>query len=248
MGLFGKIFAKGKQRCEMREVAQAKEAERAAREQEKYGRMETEWEILKECEIAPYMEAPDYDLSALFPFDNREYVCLVPIKYERATGEVLEESHIYYADREAIDSFIPDVGALEALLGPDVLGLPALPTLQTRFNLLRSVPRPVDKRDLPENSVRLTLSPSTPTGKKARYPVTVSYNAYKRTHGPLDGSHGTVSYLVDGSIGKAELNYWHSHIHYGARFKLIDGKIALSVLTYCDNPSTCKKVELYRAR
>lgn len=246
MGLFGKIFEKGEQRREMREVARAKEIERAAREREERKRREIEWEILNEHEIAPYMEAPDYDLSTLFPFDNREYVCLVPIRYERVTGEILEESHIYYADRKAIDSFTPDVGALEALLEPDVLGLPALPTLQTRFNLLRSVTKPVDKCDLPENSVRLTLSPLTPTGKKARYPVTVRFNAYRQTRGPLDGSHGTVSYLRDGSIGKAQLNFWHGHVYYGARFKLIDGRIALSVLTYCDNPSTCKKVELYR--
>lgn len=247
MGLFGKIFAKGKQRREMREVAQAKEAERAAREREERRRREIEWEILNEYEIAPYMEAPDYDLSTLFPFDNREYVCLVPIRYERVTGEILEESHIYYADREAIDSFIPDVRALEALLEPDVLGLPALPALQTRFNLFRPVPSPVDKCDLPENSVRLTLSPLTPTGKKARYPVTVRFNAYRQARGPIDGSHGNVSYLRDGSIGKAQLNFWYGHVHYGAHFKLIDGRIALSVLTYCDNPSTGKKIELYRA-
>lgn len=55
-----------------------------------------------------------------------------------------------------------------------------------------------------------------------------------------------MSYLRDGSMGKAVIHYWRNHVYYGAYFKIIDGAIALNVLNYRATPND-DPVELYRA-
>ena len=96
---------------------------------------------------------------------------------------------------------------------------------------------------VPENRVMLSLHPLTKTGKNAKYPVEVFFNSYGKND---NGSHGTVSYLRDGSMGKAVIHYWRNHVYYGAYFKIIDGAIALNVLNYRATPND-DPVELYRA-
>lgn len=242
MGLFD-IFKKK----ELNNFIAQKENEERERQEEMERQFEEEWQILKDGEIAPYMEVPDYEFPDGFPYSNREYLCHVPVRFDRESGEVVEETHIYYGDRRAIDGFRPDVAMLEDMLRPENVGIPSLPELVSDFKLVKQPAKVAQIEDLPENCIRLMLRPFTPTGKNARYPMSIGFNAYKRSMPGGNGSHGTVSYLRDGSVGKAEIHFWRNHVHYGARYKLINGRIALNVLTYCDNLATGNKVELFRA-
>ena len=96
---------------------------------------------------------------------------------------------------------------------------------------------------VPENRVMLSLHPLTKTGKKRQVPGGGLLHSYGKND---NGSHGTVSYIRDGSIGKAVIHYWRNHVYYGAYFKIIDGAIALNVLNYRATPND-DPVELYRA-
>lgn len=251
MGLFGLFEKKDKsnraKKRAMKEFVEQKKREEALRNEEEIKRWKEERSILKEHEMPPFLAVPDYDLSAGFPFSSKEYVCFVSMAINRKNGEVVEQSRAYYADSEAIEKAKHDVIALEKMLSPEKLGIASLPTLFTNFRMVKPVADVCSIDDLPRNHVILTLKPYTPTGRDARYPVTIGVSSYKETMSASNGSHGSVSYLRDGSIGKAQFHFWKDHIYYGAHFKIINGEIALNVLTYSDDPSSGKKIELYRA-
>ena len=185
------------------------------------------------------MVCPEYDLGP-FPFDNKPYLCRTVVKYERETGQVFADERFYYGDADAVAAVKANVAKLEHMLTPAVTGVPSLPSLRTNFARIEAVDSVVT---FPENRVTLSLHPLTKTGKNAKYPVEVFFNSYGKND---NGSHGTVSYLRDGSMGKAVVHYWRNHVYYGAYFKIIDGAIALNVLNYRATPND-DPVELYRA-
>lgn len=242
MGLFDFLHASKAARDEkraMREFAEEKRKAEQKRRAEEEAQHAEEDRILREHEVPPAMVCPEYDLGP-FPFDNRPYLCHTVVKYERETGQVFADERSYYGDADAVAAVKANVAKLEHMLTPAVTGVPSLPSLRTNFARIESVDSVVK---VPENRVMLSLHPLTKTGKNAKYPVEVFFNSYGKND---NGSHGTVSYLRDGSIGKAVIHYWRNHVYYGAYFKIIDGAIALNVLNYRATPND-DPVELYRA-
>lgn len=242
MGLFDFLHASKAARDEkraMREFAEEKrKAEQKRRAEEEAQRAEED-RILCEHEVPPAMVRPEYDLGP-FPFDNKPYLCHTVVKYERETGQVFADERFYYGDADAVAAVKANVAKLEHMLTPAVTGVPSLPSLRTNFARIEAVDSVVT---FPENRVTLSLHPLTKTGKNAKYPVEVCFSSYGKND---NGSHGTVSYLRDGSMGKAVVHYWRNHVYYGAYFKIIDGAIALNVLNYRATPND-DPVELYRA-
>ena len=187
------------------------------------------------------------DLPAGLPFDWRPYVCVAWFDGTAEPGRWVEVGRTYYGDSDAVSRAKEDVSALEALLTPKRLGLAFLPRLRTDFGLVQGVDALVERGDLPVDSVRLTLQPMTPTGRRSKYPARLDFSAYRRTTRGDNGSHGTVWYLQDGSVGKATVDYWRNHVHHHAEFKLMDGEVAVRLLTRCDDPRTGERIELHRA-
>lgn len=242
MGLFDFLHASKAARDEkraMREFAEEKRKVEQKRRAEEEAQRTEEARILREHEVPPAMVCPEYDLGP-FPFDNKPYLCRTVVKYERETGQVFADERFYYGDADAVAAVKANVAKLEHMLTPAVTGVPSLPSLRTNFARIKAVDSVVT---VPENRVTLSLHPLTKTGKNAKYPVEVCFSSYGKND---NGSHGTVSYLRDGSIGKAVVHYWRNHVYYGAYFKIIDGAIALNVLNYRATPSD-DPVELYRA-
>lgn len=242
MGLFDFLHASKAARDEkraMREFAEEKRKVEQKRRAEEEAQRAEEDRILREHEVPPAMVCPEYDLGP-FPFDNKPYLCHTVVKYERETGQVFADERFYYGDADAVAAVKANVAKLEHMLTPAVTGVPSLPSLRTNFARIKAVDSVVT---VPENRVTLSLHPLTKTGKNAKYPVEVCFSSYGKND---NGSHGTVSYLRDGSMGKAVVHYWRNHVYYGAYFKIIDGAIALNVLNYRATPND-DPVELYRA-
>ena len=239
MGLFDFLHASKAARDEKRAMREFAEEKRKAEQKRRAEEEAQRARILREHEVPPAMVCPEYDLGP-FPFDNRPYLCHTVVKYERETGQVFANERFYYGDADAVAAVKANVAKLEHMLTPAVTGVPSLPSLRTNFARIESVDSVVK---VPENRVMLSLHPLTKTGKNAKYPVEVFFNSYGKND---NGSHGTVSYLRDGSIGKAVIHYWRNHVYYGAYFKIIDGAIALNVLNYRATPND-DPVELYRA-
>lgn len=242
MGLFDFLHASKAARDEKRAMCESAEEKRKAeqkRRAEEGAQRAEEARILREHEVPLAMVCPEYDLGP-FPFDNKPYLCRTVVKYERETGQVFADERFYYGDADAVAAVKANVAKLEHMLTPAVTGVPSLPSLRTNFARIEAVDSVVT---VPENRVTVSLHPLTKTGKNAKYPVEVCFNSYGKND---NGSHGTVSYLRDGSIGKAVIHYWRNHVYYGAYFKIIDGAIALNVLNYRATPND-DPVELYRA-
>lgn len=242
MGLFDFLHASKAARDEKRAMCESAEEKRKAeqkRRAEEEAQRAEEARILREHEVPLAMVCPEYDLGP-FPFDNKPYLCRTVVKYERETGQVFADERFYYGDADAVAAVKANVAKLEHMLTPAVTGVPSLPSLRTNFARIEAVDSVVT---VPENRVTVSLHPLTKTGKNAKYPVEVCFNSYGKND---NGSHGTVSYLRDGSIGKAVIHYWRNHVYYGAYFKIIDGAIALNVLNYRATPND-DPVELYRA-
>lgn len=242
MGLFDFLHASKAARDEKRAMCESAEEKRKAeqkRRAEEEAQRAEEARILREHEVPLAMVCPEYDLGP-FPFDNKPYLCRTVVKYERETGQVFANERFYYGDADAVAAVKANVAKLEHMLTPAVTGVPSLPSLRTNFARIEAVDSVVT---VPENRVTVSLHPLTKTGKNAKYPVEVCFNSYGKND---NGSHGTVSYLRDGSIGKAVIHYWRNHVYYGAYFKIIDGAIALNVLNYRATPND-DPVELYRA-
>lgn len=195
--------------------------------------------------LPPTMEEPDYDMTP-FPYDNKPYLCRTHQQVVHNTGQIVETKKFYYGDHLAVDAVRRDVQKLEKLIAPEAINVPTLPILETNFARIEG---PDCLMEFPENRIQLSLRPLTKTGRKAKFPVEISFSSYKKISFPehtQNGSHGTISYFSSGAVGKAEINYWINHEYYGAYFKIIGGNIALNVLTY-SNSENGNEVELYRA-
>lgn len=252
MGLFGRI---GKMVSDTRRaygdaladdsisrVASEKRSEEQKRFEKLSRESYDEWRILQKAETKPQLIQPSYDLTA-FPFENKEYVCKVEMRYDAKTGSAFPDGGIWYADRKAINAFSKDVFALEDMLDAKLLGLKRLPTLRTDFSLVHGVTKV--PKELPEESVTMTLAKPTPTGRNPKYPVSIRFYAYEpssfvsNADGSVgmesNGSHGTLDYFPSGKVGKAEIYFWRKSVMYAASFRTIDGEIAVSKLEYSDN-------------
>jgi hypothetical protein len=198
------------------------------------------------------MVSPDYDLDG-FPFSNREYVCKESHSYDKSTGQVFTSCLTWYGDATAKTAVKKDVRMLESLIHSDSVGIEALPKLEADFSLVHAISKP--RKNLPENAVTLTLNPPTPTGRNPKYPVTVRYSAYPdypsasssieemRAYSH-DGSHGSICYFPDATIGRADVCFWNRGVFYGVHYRIINRKISVSFIEYAGSPSE-DRITLY---
>ncbi|MDU0940012.1 MAG: hypothetical protein E7A81_07060 [Clostridiales bacterium] len=213
-------------------------------------------DFIKQVDVNPTFIKPDFDLS-VFPFYNREYVCTGTAYKNIHNGEIFNECLRYYATDDVMYNVVNHIIRLEKMLTEEKLGIKGLPPLSTNYDLFEPVDELLSIDKLPQNYVAMTLKPLTKTGKKAKYPVEVFFNAYRRkTYDDAseseyfssvgqEGSHGTLSFLQDGEIGKASIFYWEHHKCFAAYFKLFNDTLALNVLTYKDVNSGID-IEIYR--
>ena len=249
MGLLSRLFAKNKPGrvagcgCDV-EMQKFAEAKRREREKD----IEKAWSAVKDVRIKSKMEQPDFDLSR-FIFENKPYLCFGSIRYAKDSGEILSDDRFYCADHDALRGFKLDLDDLESMAVGSVLGIPSLPKLVTNMNLLEPA---VGEGSPVTNCAKLELRPLTKTGRKAKYPVVVHFAAREivdcgfglTTEG--DGSHGSIFYCQDGSMGKATVHYHLRGAYYGVRWKMVDGRLLIGSIDYSDreNPDS---VRLYQA-
>lgn len=176
------------------------------------------------------MRTPAYDLStASFPFGAREYPTLVIPHRSQETGEVVWSETSYYADPGALEEVCKVISTLEFIEEQALLGIPAVPVLKTDLKLMKPATSCNVVPD--ENRATLSVNPLTPTGRKPKYPVSVSFNSYRQFYGKPDvGSHGTIDFLSDATPAKADICYWLSGEGYAASFRLVGDMPALTLL------------------
>ena len=176
------------------------------------------------------MRAPSYDLStASFPFGAREYPTLVIPHRSQETGEVVWSETNYCADPAALEEVCKVISTLEFIEEQALLGIPAVPVLKTDLKLMKPATSCNVVPD--ENRATLSVNPLTPTGRKPKYPVSVSFNSYRQFYGkPSVGSHGTIDFLPDATPAKADIYYWLSGEGYAASFRLVGDMPTLTLL------------------
>ena len=133
MGLLSnlkKAFSERSQNNEFRKFAAKKEREQREEYAQAIENSRREWEILERAKKRPFYDQPNYDLDN-YPFGNRPYVTRAEMALNRESGEVYEDSRIYYADSDAKSSVASDLRRIERMLNGDNLGVPGLPALKT---------------------------------------------------------------------------------------------------------------------
>lgn len=176
------------------------------------------------------MRKPNYDLSsASFPFGDREYPTLVIPHRSQETGEVVWSETSYCADPVALEEVCKVISTLEFIEEQALLSIPSVPVLKTDLKLMKPVTSCSVVPD--ENRATLSVNPLTPTGRKPKYPVSVSFNSYRQFYGkPNVGSHGTIDFLPDATPAKADIYYWLSGEGYAASFRLVGDMPTLTLL------------------
>lgn len=222
MGFFDTLFGKKEQ-----QVAEQPKSQADSRE---------DWQIVHEADSQMDMSVPPYDLTE-FPFENREYVHSAAHNYNRDMGRLYVTRDYWYADRKTINVFGKVLRSLEEMLDADKLGIKGLPKLTTDLSKLKGVSVP--PKSIPQHAVFMTLTPLTKTGRKPKYPVVIRFDS------GVDGSVGEVSFLPDGSVGKADVHYWKDRSGYSAYYKIVGGELVLSLLEFV-NVESADNVILYR--
>lgn len=119
-----------------------------------------------------------------------------------------------------------DVATMEAMLA----ALGVTPVLRTDMTLARRGAMNS------ERTLRFYETGLTPTGKLPKYPLSAHYMAYEAKpigrygvpEGPMTGSHGTVWYLPDGTVGKADVNHWRNNVRWGVSYRRDCGGVFIS--------------------
>ena len=74
----------------------------------------------------------------------------------------------------------------------------------------------------------LEYAPLTPTGKNAKYPITVHFAVKEHNQAISDfDCFGSIGYLADNSIGKAVLNIWFEKLGYHVEMGLIEHQLSI---------------------
>ena len=144
------------------------------------------------------------------------------------------------------------------MLDPKALGVDVLPHLVTNLAKCRTMDE-APSGMFPDDVTFLTLTPLTPSGRKPKFPVAIHFDAYDRvpvtvgepgvigwsSRVELDGSGGTLSFLPDGGIGKADIGYSYGDISYGVSWRLVRGQVAVSSVRYSDKAKDVFDLKLY---
>lgn len=222
-------------RRELKRFAEKKEAEWAHYADEAEREFDRTWELLEKAKRPPFYDAPSLDMDP-YPYQNKEYVTTADMAYDRESGEVYEESRNYYADSDAKKAVVSDIRHLESMLDGGDLGIPSLPDLTTNTRRIKALDDLV--AEIPENYIELQVNPLTPTGRTPKYTVSIYFNSYAANTVNMSGSHGTISYLASGKIGKARADYWHDHVHIHVEYKLYGDELGVSFIQYREGPNS----------
>ena len=130
---------------------------------------------------------------------------------------VTRESRVeWYAWPDEAEAFSAQLAALEADLEAVLSGVRGAPRLRTDLSHVAAQREGDDYAD--GARACLTVMPLTKTGRTPKYPVEIAFT----TMGGHDvtGSHGTVCYLKDGRMGKADVMYVGRSMSYEAAWRM----------------------------
>lgn len=221
MGFLSGLFGRKEKAQEPDQLSQI--AERTVIQM--FGDIDPEWariqKMINDAKVPPYMEQPALDMT-MYPFENKPYVTFRCYSYDPETDSVNESCRLYYADQKATDKVIRDAMELQGM----ILDLNLNPNIEPfNFSLIKSYSAPVEEPS--NNSVRLSISPLTPTGRNPKYPIQINFECTKLCKEGDYGGHGELSYLPNGKVGKACFDYWDRHIHHRAYFKMFGDRLGI---------------------
>lgn len=99
----------------------------------------------------------------------------------------------------------------------------------------------INKNDIIFSGIRDSSShweivPYTKTGKLAKYPLVIHYRTkYFNSFEPIENYFGSIYYMKDGTIGKAELINWIKHKNYLVKLGIINGKLSIKSVQTLDD-------------
>ena len=177
------------------------------------------------------------------PFSDGEYATDDRYLYDYTNKKAYLSETDYFVTTEALNAVRKDIFKLEAMISPSKLGINSLPTFKVKLGkvpIYNAGEKPTGHR-----GVYLTVTPLTPTGKPPRYPAVIHfYNT------PMSGEmfHGEISYLANGSMGKADITYCLDGATYKVAWRSKNGKIQPSNIKAIDPTMTMNPdVVLWRA-
>ena len=170
------------------------------------------------------------DVNGIFPFlRGHRYISQI-YKWTDENDEVKASRIVYYGDEFAVLHLVKDIQRLESMI--DGLVTPV------RVDLIEPVTVTSQCDAHLRNYALMELNPPTKTGRKPKYTMRVSFEAFEPTapFAPIDnnlfpgntGATGTIEYCQDGSVGKASINYWNNHVHKGYSWAIVDGELVIS--------------------
>lgn len=114
------------------------------------------------------------------------------------------------------------LGAIEGDLAAAISGVRHAPHLRTDLSHVAAQREGDDHAD--GARAWLAVMPLTKTGRAPKYPVEIHFTTMG-SH-DLTGSHGTVCYLGDGRMGKADVMYVGRSMSYEAAWRMYDQHLA----------------------
>ena len=173
---------------------------------------------------------------ARFPFLTFPMVSKSNATVDRETGEVFEEQRWYWIGNEGFGYVLEVIGIVTALIAEASNRVPSLPRLHFDISMLSPVPANNSNLDTGNDGhVLAKWKPLTKTGRKSKYPVELMWSAYLGVAGDRDGSHGTISLLQSGEVGKADCHFWIKKTRYSLYGRIKEGIFGLSRVTYSDD-------------
>lgn len=200
-----------------------------------------EWKIAQEKK-PPVDCRRLYDVDPIaFPFAIYEMVSDCTMAVDKLTGEIYESNRVYWLGSEGLISVLPRVWSLDIILDEAKQRFPSMPRLKMEIERALPVDSPDDLSECMESQrfAFLRYDPLTKTGRKAKYPLELSWTVSER-EGVRDTSGGSISFLVSGKIGKADLHFNKDNVVYSVYCKTENEQLVLSRIVYSDE-------EIYKA-
>lgn len=193
-------------------------------------RRQAEWQAAHSVLDEQYVATPEIPWP--YPFLLEPMVCLKHVVADSATGEIETYVEQYLATPNNLDSIRRELGKLNSYLDVAKSLVPSLSASATIDTQLVRTHDPAYVFNGPDlvNYASFLVERSTKTGRLPKYPLTLQFGAYSRTHlqGPETGTHGTVSYLASGSPGKIWLVLWVDGNLKTVDCKLINGEMSVA--------------------
>lgn len=162
----------------------------------------------------------------------------IPIKHSNCrfnTEKMQESKDLFLIAGSQIEIATQDILSLNPLIKP--LGINrSINKEKLRFGNIRAI----------ETNCHVATIPRTPSGKSPKYPQKLCFFTTDHGFDVKDDLFGTIYYLKDGSIGKADMVIWDNDVCYSINFALISGKLALNI-AYKQSAKDAVKIQIYKA-